>query len=136
MAMPLQCTLATSQYVPERSLHALPFACLSPNICSPSKTCARLLLRQVALKGARPMVKVYTDLQASTADVRSWYGVGLEPTIGLVGTPSLENPMIINHKCCQAMPHRRSSGQLLDCAISNACRFCCMQPGFVTCLAS
>ena len=43
---------------------------------------------QVAQKGARAMVKVFTDLQASAGDVRSWYGVGLEPTIGLVGFPA------------------------------------------------
>lgn len=39
---------------------------------------------QVAIKGSRAMVKVYTDLQASVADVQSWYSVGLEPIIGLV----------------------------------------------------
>jgi len=42
------------------------------------------VLAQVAIKGSRAMVKVYTDLQVSLEDVQSWYGVGLEPTIGLV----------------------------------------------------
>lgn len=45
---------------------------------------------QVAIKGSRAMVKVYTDLQASVEDVQSWYGVGLEPAIGLVNPLSTE----------------------------------------------
>ena len=40
--------------------------------------------RQVSLKGARALIKVFTDLQASVEDVQSWFSVGLEPIIGLV----------------------------------------------------
>jgi len=42
------------------------------------------MLMQVSLKGARALVKVFTDLQASAEDIQSWFSVGLEPTIGLV----------------------------------------------------
>ena len=41
---------------------------------------------QVSLKGARALIKVFTDLQASVEDVQSWFSVGLEPVIGLVRT--------------------------------------------------
>lgn len=43
-------------------------------------------VEQVSLKGARALVKVFTDLQASLEDVQSWFSVGLEPIIGLVST--------------------------------------------------
>lgn len=39
---------------------------------------------QVAIKGSRAMVKVYTDLQVSVQDVQSWYSVGLEPVVALL----------------------------------------------------
>ena len=38
----------------------------------------------MSIKGARALVKVYTDLQAAVEDVQSWFSVGLEPVIGLV----------------------------------------------------
>ena len=62
------------------------------NITPASRKPCRLQRAQVTRKGARPMVKLYTDLHASAADVRSWYGVGLEPTIGLVGFPCGSSP--------------------------------------------
>ena len=40
--------------------------------------------RQVSLKGARALIKVFTDMQASVEDIQSWFSVGLEPIIGLV----------------------------------------------------
>ncbi len=43
-----------------------------------------LAVHQVSLKGARALIKVFTDLQASLEDVQSWFSVGLEPIIGLV----------------------------------------------------
>ena len=39
---------------------------------------------QVSIKGARALIKVYTDLQAAVEDLQSWFSVGLEPVIGLV----------------------------------------------------
>ena len=39
---------------------------------------------QVSIKGARALIKVYTDLQAAVEDIQSWFSVGLEPVIGLV----------------------------------------------------
>ena len=41
----------------------------------------------MSIKGARALVKVYTDLQAAVEDVQSWFSVGLEPVIGLVSLP-------------------------------------------------
>ena len=38
----------------------------------------------MSIKGARALIKVYTDLQAAVEDVQSWFSVGLEPVIGLV----------------------------------------------------
>ncbi len=42
------------------------------------------VVMQVSLKGARALIKVFTDLEASVEDVQSWFSVGLEPIIGLV----------------------------------------------------
>ena len=50
-----------------------------------------LVAVQVSLKGARALIKVFTDLQASVEDVQSWFSVGLEPIIGLVRTLSSYN---------------------------------------------
>lgn len=55
----------------------------------------RLSSARVALpaKHARPLVKAFTDLRVNAADVASTYGVGLEPTIALVRSPSaLQQP--------------------------------------------
>ena len=38
----------------------------------------------MSIKGARALIKVYTDLQAAVEDVQSWFSIGLEPVIGLV----------------------------------------------------
>lgn len=38
----------------------------------------------VALKGARALIKVYTDLKAAVDEPRVCYSMGLEPTIALV----------------------------------------------------
>ena len=82
--------------------------CLAARLCTAVRSCwARLTEEcssmsmvplpcgaQVAQKGARALVKFYTDLQASVADVRSWYGVGLEPIIALVRCPTLRMPLV------------------------------------------
>ena len=44
---------------------------------------------QVSLKGARALIKVFTDLQVSVEDIQSWFSVGLEPVIGLVRLSAL-----------------------------------------------
>ena len=54
---------------------------------------------QVAIKGSRAMVKVYTDLQVAVEDVQSWYSVGLEPIIGLVRPPTC-TPHVNAEKMC------------------------------------
>lgn len=43
--------------------------------------CARL---QVTLKGSRSEVKVYTDLAVGVRGVSGAFGIGLQPTLGLV----------------------------------------------------
>lgn len=52
-------------------------------------TVGRLRSARVSLpaKHARPLVKAFTDLRITAADVASTYGVGLEPTIALVRKP-------------------------------------------------
>lgn len=52
-------------------------------------------MMQVALKGARALIKVFTDLHASVEDIQSWFSVGLEPVIGLVRGLTALVPCII-----------------------------------------
>lgn len=75
---------------------------------------------QVAIKGSRAMVKVYTDLQVAVEDVQSWYSVGLEPIIGLVRPPHA-HPMLKVKRCAslflclpvgRPLPHSFSSRNL------------------------
>ena len=55
------------------------------------------VVMQVALKGARALIKVFTDLHASVEDIQSWFSVGLEPVIGLVrGLSALVTYTIVN----------------------------------------
>lgn len=39
-------------------------------------------------KGTRALIKVYTDIKLDAENPRVWYGMGLEPVIGLVRSTS------------------------------------------------
>ena len=42
----------------------------------------------VTVKGSRALVKVYTDVHLTVQQANACYGMGLEPTIAMVCTPS------------------------------------------------
>ena len=78
------------------------------------------LTMQVSLKGARALIKVFTDLQASVEDVQSWFSVGLEPIIGLVS---------ICTSCNLPSPASCSLLTLLFCVAIDSLAGCIMHGG-------